>query len=84
MTLEDRSTTTAENLRNALPLLRERDVVIVSDWYHLPRACLVARRLGMQARGSGPGWAGARPGQQIKSALREIPAYVVYWLRFRG
>jgi uncharacterized SAM-binding protein YcdF (DUF218 family) len=80
---EDRSNTTAENLRNALPLLHGDDVIIVSDSYHLPRALLMARRLGMQARGNAPPWQGARRGQQIKSTLREIPAYILYWLRFR-
>ena len=81
--LEDRSTTTAENLRNAVAFLGEEDAVIVTDRYHLPRALLVARRLGMEATGSAPSFRGARLGQQIKSFLREIPAYLMYWLRFR-
>jgi len=83
ITLEDTSTTTAENLRNAAGLVRGDAVVIVSDAYHLPRARLMARRLGLRAKGSAPPLRGARMGQLIKSSLREIPAYVLYWLRFR-
>lgn len=83
ITLEDRSTTTAENLRNAMGLLSDDAVVIVSDRYHLPRALLMARRLGIRATGSGPSMKGAHWGQQIRATLREIPAYAYYWLRFR-
>lgn len=81
--LEDQSTTTAENLRNARPLVGDTAVVIVSDLYHLPRACLVARRLGMAVRGSAPPRGDARVWPQVKGALREIPAYLLYWVRFR-
>ncbi|EAU45217.1 hypothetical protein R2601_10319 [Salipiger bermudensis HTCC2601] len=84
---EDRSTTTEENLRFALPVLEEmgaHDVVIVSEAYHLPRALLVARRLGLRARGAAPGLGGARMGAQARAMLREIPAFVWYWLRGAG
>jgi uncharacterized SAM-binding protein YcdF (DUF218 family) len=84
---EDRSTTTEENLRYALPVLEgmgARQVVIVSEGYHLPRALLVARRLGLTARGAAPGLGGARLGAQAKAVLREIPAFVWYWLRGAG
>ncbi|MCA0964314.1 YdcF family protein [Salipiger bermudensis] len=84
---EGRSSTTEENLRYALPVLEgmgARQVVIVSEGYHLPRALLVARRLGLVARGAAPGLGGARPRAQAKAVLREIPAFVWYWWRGAG
>lgn len=85
--LETRSTTTGENLNFVLPILDElgtRSIVLVTDWYHLPRARLVARRLGLGCVGSSPGLQGAYFGQQARSALREIPAYIAYWLCLKG
>lgn len=84
ITLEDRSTTTGENIANALPLLDGDDVIVVTDWYHAPRARLVARRAGLKAASASPGLRGAAPVQQVKMALREIPAYLAYALRLRG
>ncbi|MFT5743660.1 MAG: uncharacterized SAM-binding protein YcdF (DUF218 family) [Paracoccaceae bacterium] len=84
ITIEDLSTTTAENIAFALPLLETRHVVIVTDWYHGPRARLVARRLGLSARSVAPSLRGAKPLAQIKATLREIPAYIAYVLRLRG
>lgn len=75
--LEDQSTNTRQNLRFAQRLLAplgETNILIVSDAYHLPRACLIAKRLGFQASGSAPPLNGARAGPQIKGWLREIPA----------
>lgn len=85
ISLEDRSTNTRGNLRLALPILHElgtRHVLIITDWYHAPRARLIARRLGLTATSSSPPLTGANPKQQIKSALREIPAYLLAWVRF--
>lgn len=84
ITLEDRSTTTGENIANALPLLDGDEVIIVTDWYHAPRARLVARRAGLRARSASPGLRGAAPMQQLRMALREIPAYLAYALHLRG
>ncbi|APX23555.1 hypothetical protein GCM10011326_37210 [Salipiger profundus] len=84
---EPQSTTTEENIRFALPLLARlcsRRVVLVSDAYHLPRAWLVARRSGLAATGAAPPLAGAKASAQIRAALREVPAFVWYWLRGRG
>lgn len=81
---EDASTNTAENIANALPLLDTQDVLIITDWYHAPRARLVARRAGLQARSSAPSLRGARLWPQIKGACREVPAYVAYLLRVKG
>ena len=84
ITTEDKSTTTGENIAFALPLLKTRHVVIVTDWYHGPRARLVARRLGLSAQSVAPSLRGAKPLAQIKATLREIPAYIAYALRLRG
>jgi uncharacterized SAM-binding protein YcdF (DUF218 family) len=82
--IEDRSTTTEENLRLALPILRARgegQVILVTDWYHAPRARLTARRLGLAAISQSPPLRGTRLAAQARSALREIPAFLVYWWR---
>ena len=87
ITLEDRSTTTLENIRLALPILERlgtREVLIVTDLPHAPRARLVARRLGLAAASSSPPLRGSRPGQTLRTALREAPAYAAYWWRLRG
>jgi uncharacterized SAM-binding protein YcdF (DUF218 family) len=83
---EDRSTSTAQNIAYAARILETLaigSVVIVSDAYHLPRARLLARRLGLKVETSAPPSKGARPTTQIKGALREIPAYLAAWLRIR-
>jgi uncharacterized SAM-binding protein YcdF (DUF218 family) len=85
--LEDRSTTTAENVALALPLLAAlgaRQVVMVTDWYHAPRARMTARRMGLDATSASPPLRGARPLVQARLALREVGAYVAYWWRVRG
>jgi uncharacterized SAM-binding protein YcdF (DUF218 family) len=79
ISLEDRSTNTLENIRNALPILTKlhtKNVLIVTDLYHAPRAKLIARRLGLNAKSASPPLAGASLRQIIKSGLREIPAYL--------
>ncbi len=84
---EDRSTTTEENLRNALPALQAlgvRDVLIVTDFWHAPRAGLVARRLGLRPRLAPVSLRGARLKPAIKGILREVPACLWYWLRGAG
>jgi uncharacterized SAM-binding protein YcdF (DUF218 family) len=84
ITTEDRSTTTEENIRFALPLLQRlgaAEILIVTDWYHAPRARLVARRLGLRPMSCSPGLQGARIGTQVRQALREIPAFGLYWWR---
>lgn len=48
---ETRSRSTWENLLRAKPLLESGPVWIVTDEPHLPRALLLARRLGIAARG---------------------------------
>lgn len=82
--LEDTSTNTAENIRNAVALLEgERDVLIVSDAYHLPRARLIARREGLRASVSAPPRHGERLWPQIKGWAREVPGVLAVLLRIR-
>ena len=84
ISFEDRSSNTLENIQLALPILNQlgtTDLMIITDWYHAPRARLIARRLGLTATSSSPPLTGARLTQQIKSALREIPAYLLAWVR---
>ena len=84
ISLEDQSTNTFENIQFSLPLLDKlgtKTVMIITDWYHAPRARLIARRLGLTPKSSSPPMSGASLRQQIKSALREIPAYLLAWTR---
>lgn len=83
--MEDTSANTAQNIRNALPILHrlgERDVLIVSDAYHLPRARLIARRDGLRVSVSAPK-GGARLWPQVRGWLREIPGVLAVLLRVR-
>ena len=84
ISLENQSTRTVENIRNALPILANlgaTEVLIVTDYYHAPRARLIAQRLGLSVKTSSPPLAGAGPTQLVRSVLREVPAYVWAWLR---
>lgn len=82
--LEDTSTNTVENIRNAVALLgSKRDVLIVSDAYHLPRARLIARREGLRVSVSAPPLKGARLWPHVKGGLREIPGVIAVLLRVR-
>jgi uncharacterized SAM-binding protein YcdF (DUF218 family) len=84
--IEDKSTNTLENICFALPILASlgsSDIVIVTDWYHAPRARLIARRLGLRVRSTSPPLAGASLSQQARSALREVPAYLLALCRLQ-
>ena len=85
--IEDRSTNTAENLRNAKALLAppdRADCWIVTDLYHVPRARLVSRRLGLRARFSWPDVRTARKRTFARQCLREVPAFLAYTVGWRG
>ncbi|MCA0938448.1 YdcF family protein [Salipiger pacificus] len=89
LVLEERSTSTEENLRFCLPLLRAMgagSVVIVTDGFHAPRARLAARRLGLAALGALRSDSPRVPlsANRVKAGLREVPAYLWYALRLRG
>jgi uncharacterized SAM-binding protein YcdF (DUF218 family) len=80
---EPSSRTTWENLENARDLIRalpttQVRIVVVTDAYHMPRALLAARALGLRAGPGAPPWGSARVSAQIKGALREIPALGLY------
>lgn len=79
---EDRARTTLDNLRFSRDLLPPgTPVVIVTDAWHLPRARLVARRLGLSATGAAPPLRGARVIPTLRAVLREAAALVFYLLR---
>ncbi len=78
---EAASTNTLENISFALPILRDIGtdrVAIVSDGYHLPRARLIARRLGLRCIAVPPLPPGPLTRKQLRARLREIPAYAWY------
>ena len=82
--LEDRSTSTRENLLNAKALLPEgTPVVIVTDPYHAPRARVMARQIGLNARSSSPPWHEIGPRQRLRNIPREALGLAAALLRLR-
>lgn len=84
--LEDRSRNTHENILHVRPILEElgvRDVVIVTDRTHAPRARLIARGLGLRATASSPSLRDARLRSTLHQAMREVPATAVALWRLR-
>ena len=80
--LEEDSTTTLENLINARALLPDgARAVIVSDLWHLPRARLTARRLGMRAETAAASFEGSHPVRVLRAVLREMAAFLWYLVR---
>ena len=83
--LDKHSTTTGENIANARAYVSDAPIIIISDWYHTPRARLIARRAGFNdVSWSSPSTKGVRKLPQLKSALREIPAFLAYYFRIRA
>ena len=76
-------TDTMETARHTAALLAGTgSVVVVSQWFHLPRTILVMRRFGLQqVAGAWPRWFEAR---DAYSFLREAVALPVYALRPLG
>lgn len=84
--LEDRSTTTRENLAFAKPILQTlapSQVVIVTDPYHALRARLLARQLGIGATTRCPPLRQIGPRQWLRHLPREALALVATLLRLR-
>lgn len=80
--LEDRSRNTRENLRFSQVLLPDgAKVLIVSDGWHLPRARLIAHRMGLRAKGASAGLAGTRPLRLARHLGRETGALIWEILR---
>lgn len=82
---ENHSTSTRQNIAFAMPILARlnpREVIIVTDSWHAPRARLIARQLGLQARADCPQpqtpvW------RRLRHILREAVAIVAAMLRLR-
>ena len=74
--LDDRATSTRDNVANARAILANTPVVLVTDGWHMPRALLTARRLGLAAA---PEPVPGRHGTWT-SRLRELPALAWYAL----
>ncbi len=81
--LEDRSTTTAENIRFALPILTalgSRRVLVVTDRYHSLRAILIARRFGLNAVAQSTTLEGSTPRRIAYAYLREAFALAKFFV----
>lgn len=79
ITLEDQSTTTFENIRNAARLITGRSVTIVTDPYHASRALMVARHFGLDACADCP----LSEIGQSRHLLREALARIGYRVKLR-
>ena len=77
--LEDKSTTTLENIKNAKRLLPGPKIIIVTDSYHGSRALMVARHLQLDAQISSP----EIPKLPIRQHIREILARPAYAIKLR-
>ncbi|MCY6381716.1 YdcF family protein [Hoeflea prorocentri] len=83
--LEDRSTSTFENVAHSAKLLSERGlkkIIVVSDAYHLPRIRMCFRYLGFETTASSPpeGLVPTRRRRVLLSWLRELAALPWYWI----
>lgn len=79
---EDRSRNTRQNIAFAIALLPPgAELVLVSDAWHLPRARLIARRLGHPARGAPTSTNGTSLRGTLKHVLREAGALLWELLR---
>ena len=79
---EDQSTSTEENLRNAMAIMEERGLktaIVTTNAYHLTRAMWVAQKVGLDAQG-----AAALNNDflhtRLKLRYREAVSWVLYWL----
>ncbi|TCO72137.1 YdcF family protein [Rhodovulum euryhalinum] len=77
---EPAARTTAENIAFAAPILAARGitrVTLVTDYYHQPRARLLARRAGLAVTQAAPRHGIGRPHRHAALLLREAAAYLV-------
>ncbi len=80
LVLEERSTSTEENAREAARLIDAARVLVVTDAYHVFRAERVFRRHFDEATGVG---SVGPPSARARGALREVAAVAGYALRGR-
>jgi uncharacterized SAM-binding protein YcdF (DUF218 family) len=73
--LEDRSRSTSENARFTRALVGDKRVLVVTHAYHAPRARILFRREFREVES-----AGAASRLELRSALREVPLFVLTWL----
>lgn len=82
--LEDRSTTTEENIRLALPILQSLQterVFVVTDGYHSLRAVLIARKYGLIATASPTTLQGTKPRRIAYAYAREAFALAKFFVK---
>ncbi len=79
ITLEDRSTNTLENIRNAARITGAADLLIVTDKYHARRALMVARHFGLRASVTSP----LATQSHLKQHVREWFALAAYAVRLQ-
>lgn len=82
VSIDSEGWTTAHTARNAARSLGEGErVLVVTSWYHVPRAKLALRRAGVAVAG-GVGTPVRGYPKEAYGFLRELPAWLYY--RFRG
>ena len=83
--VEAASHSTRENIALALPILRElrpRQIILVTDHWHAPRARLIARQMGLQTRSDSPPGRGPLS-RRLRAIAREALAIPATLLRLR-
>ena len=81
--IEDKSTSTYENFKYSKPLIDEKgikNIIVVSNGYHLKRASNIAEQLNVNATYKGFVLKGRYFIAEIKGALREVLATYKYML----
>ncbi len=79
--LDNEGVDTDATAKNAADLMRAQgyqSAIVVSQWFHIPRAKLAMSKHGIKAGGAHPDWFEMR---DTYSAIRELPAYLAYTLR---
>jgi len=79
--LDDAGLNTAATVRHVQPMVAGRPVIMVSEFYHLPRIKLACERAGLQARTVPARPTHAARAWPLKSMAREIPAFWLYYAR---
>ncbi len=83
ISLEPVSTNTLENIQFGKELLFSESVTIVTDWFHAPRAKLIAKSLGLKPRMRCLPVERSSIFVRFRAALREVVAIPIYRHRLR-